>query len=201
MVHRREVVCCLSWGQASWHCLSCHMVLVAAAWLSPQCFHPVVSGALSAHRAVDPSFVANLHRTQEEVCSPLKFNRGHLETIPFLKPCPVWQCKPKQVITMILFKCFYSFHSHCFFNKCIGQTDGRTQDQHTTVLVNSEILAKISFLKNHVNWFIVPGCVKLNGMLSCQEADNHSSEKPRSCFHIGPAFSLGKKKITSWIWS
>lgn len=140
---------------------------------------------------------STLRGTQEEVCSPLKFNRGHLGTIPFLKPCPVWQCKSMRVITVTLFNCFYSCVPTVLW-KVHGPDGGKnTRLQHMTVLVNSEILAKVSFLKNHVDWFIVPGCVKLNGMLSCQEADNHSSEKPRSCFHITPAFSLGKKKKKS----
>lgn len=51
--------------------------------------HPVVSGALSATMLSILNLSSTLCGTQEEVCSPLKFNRGHLGTIPFLKPCPV----------------------------------------------------------------------------------------------------------------
>lgn len=54
------------------------------------------------------NLLSSLHHTQE-VYSPLKFNRGHLETIPFLKPCPVWRRKPKQEITVIVFNCLYSY--------------------------------------------------------------------------------------------
>lgn len=108
---------------------------------------------------------------------------GRLEKIP-LKHYHIWRYQPKQEITVVTFN-FFNYCSVVFWSERLRNT----RLMCTTVLVNSVILTKISFLKNHVNWFIVSGCVKLNGVLSCREADNPRLREAQSFFHITPAFS------------
>lgn len=177
-------------GRASWHCLFCHMVVVTVASLSPQGFHPVVSCALSVLHSVSPEFVVKVAGTQGKACSPFHFNRGRLEKIP-LECCPVWRYKTEQEKAVVTFHFFNSCSIACGLDRLRN-----TRLKCTVVLVNSVILTKRSFLKNHVNWFIVSGCVMLNGVLSCREADTHSSAKLALSFTLPPAFSERKKKST-----
>lgn len=118
--------------------------------------------------------------------------RGRLEKIP-LKHSQVWRYQPKREITVVTFN-FFNYCSVVFWSERLRNTRLKC----TTVLVNSVILTKIGFLKNHVNWFIVPACVELDGVLSCREADNPRLREADLSFTL-PLHSLKEKnQLMNW---
>ena len=174
-------------GRDPWHLLSSRMALLTAASLSPRGSPPELSAC-----SFNPAFCQPRIRCQMgTVCRTGPIRLWILQPLH-----PAWPCIPNKDDRYWVWPLLLVRLPPCQAHPSNGLRN--TRHAHATVLVNGESATKMSFPKNRISGFMVPGSVESRDTLSPQEAGTLCSEKLSLSRY---PCTLSKKKITSWIWS